>query len=263
MISSARRGDVYVARIARPPHNSLDDDLATAIETALDACISERCTVLHLRSDEPSFCAGTETRRLSAWVEQGADALESDNARFDALFRRLETAAPVVLAEIGGPALGAGLGLALACDLRIAATQAKFGVPEAKFGVLPPGGTMMRIARVAGPQTARWLLLTADLVDGNEALRLGLVDRAVPRDALEAAAAALAARIAALSPGALRSAKAVLDAGADPMLSREVSQMRALFTSPPDRERFAAFVARLSGKTERTGQPAQEARTTP
>lgn len=246
MIVVERQGDVRVARLDAPPHNALDEALADAIEGALDDAVSSGSRVLHLRSDATSFCGGAHPSRLDAWLREGADALAADAARFDALFRRLESAPLVVMAEIGGPALGAGLGLALACDLRCAADDARFGVPEAKVGTLPAGGTIARLARVAGSRAARRLLLTGELPSGETAFALGLADWIVPKSELAAFAAAMATRVATLSPLALAQAKALLAPAPVPDLTGEEASLRALAASVPDRQRFSTFVATLA-----------------
>lgn len=260
MIIQERSAGVNVARIARPPNNALDGALAAALTNALDDAVRAGASVLHLRSDERCFCGGTDPARLQAWLDEGGDAIAADAASFDALFNRLEAAPLVVIAEIGGPALGAGLGLALACDLRIASRDARFGVPEAKVGALPPGGTMARLAAVAGRQAAKRLLFTAELVNGDEAFRLGFVDRVTGPAELPEVARALAARIATLSPTALSGAKAALVEDHGRAVAHETDLLRSLASSAPDRERLSAFLTKLSGSGTSNGKfPARPA----
>lgn len=248
LISVASEGRVLVVRLDRPPHNALDAALADAIDEALDQAIRSDMAVLHLRSDAGGFCGGAHPDRLAAWLDKaaGADALVADGRRFHALFRRIETAPLVVLAEISGMALGAGLGLALACDLRIAGEDARLGVPEARFGVLPAGQTIARIVRIAGPQVARRLLFAGSTINAGEALGLGLVDWIAPAAALAAQAAATAQRIAGLSPLALREAKAIIDTAPADQGNREEAALRALLASAPDHRRLADLVGKLT-----------------
>ncbi|MDQ8031710.1 MAG: enoyl-CoA hydratase/isomerase family protein, partial [Bordetella sp.] len=138
--------------------------------------------------------------------------LRSDGERWDRLFRRIEQSPVVVLAEIKGNALGAGLGLALACDLRMGAGTARIGVPEVRVGLLPAGRTMDRLVGLAGMGTAQRLLLGGDIIDGVEALRLGLVHWLAEDDQLEAQARSMAQRVAGQSADALRQAKRLLAA---------------------------------------------------
>jgi enoyl-CoA hydratase/carnithine racemase len=202
---------------------------------------------MHLRSAQASFCGGADPQRLRAWHGDAAgDAIAADAARWSALFDRIATSPVVVLAEIGGPALGAGLGLALACDLRMAATSAVFGVPEARFGLLPAGGTMARLALVAGLAVAQRTLLAAQTLDAAEALSHGIVQWVVKPEELAAKAAALAGRVSLLSPLALAEAKAVLATEPATRIAREDTALRRLVASAPDRARVAALFERLS-----------------
>ena len=194
MVSAAIHGRVLVASLDRPPHNALDAAMADAIDDALDQAISADMAVLHLRSDAGGFCGGAHPDRLAAWLDEaaGADALVADGRQWHALFCRIETAPLVVLAEISGMALGAGLGLALACDLRIAGEDAKLGVPEARFGLLPAGQTM---ARINGSPGSRWRAVCcspATPSTPSEALGLGLVDWIAPTSRAGAQATAIA-----------------------------------------------------------------------
>jgi enoyl-CoA hydratase/carnithine racemase len=119
----------------------------------------------------------------------------------------LEASPVVSIAEIGGAAMGGGLELALACDLRIASAIAKLGLPEARLGLLPGAGGTQRLTRICGEATAKRLILGAQAVDGAEAARLGIVQWAVPPEALPARAMQLAQDLAALPPESLAACK--------------------------------------------------------
>ena len=115
------------------------------------------------------------------------------------------------IAAIRGYALGGGLQLALACDLRIATRGAKLALPEHRYGLLPDLGGTYWLPRIVGPAKAKELVFTGDTIDAEEALRIGLVNRLVGDGDLEAAATALAERIAGQPPIAVRGAKRALD----------------------------------------------------
>jgi enoyl-CoA hydratase len=119
------------------------------------------------------------------------------------------------IASISGFALGGGCELALACDLRIASTRAKFGQPEILLGIIPGGGGTQRLARLVGPSRAKDLIFSGRQVGATEALAMGLVDRVVEPDELEAAATTWAAELAAGPGEALGIAKRVIDDGLD------------------------------------------------
>lgn len=119
------------------------------------------------------------------------------------------------IAAVSGFALGGGCELAMACDLRIASTRARFGQPEILLGIIPGGGGTQRLARLVGPARAKDLVLSGRQIDAAEALRIGLVDRVVEPDELDAAARSWAGELAAGPAAAMRMAKALIDGGLD------------------------------------------------
>jgi enoyl-CoA hydratase len=150
------------------------------------------------------------------------------------------------IAMINGFALGGGCELALACDMRVAADTAKLGQPEVNLGIIPGGGGTQRLPRLVGTGQAMRLVLSGDLVDAAEALRIGLVDLVVPAAELREATLALAARIAARSPVAVRAAKAAVRAAAEMPLSAGLAYETELFVtcfgSDDRREGVRAFL---------------------
>lgn len=129
---------------------------------------------------------------------------------FYALFLSLRELPQPTVAALGGAAIGAGLAVALACDLRIAARDAKLGLNFTRLGIHPGMGSSWALPRLVGPAHAADLLLTGRLVDGTEAERIGLVNRAVPRDEVLPVALGLAAEIAANGPLAVRGTRRAL-----------------------------------------------------
>jgi enoyl-CoA hydratase/carnithine racemase len=204
--------------------------------------------VLHLRSDQKAFCAGADLAEMRERfaAADGVEAMVGTAAGMQRVFARLEALPQVTLAEIGGAALGGGLELALACDLRIAACEAKLGLPEVRLGLVPGAGGTQRLTRLAGHATAARIILCAEPLDGTTAQALGVVQWAVPRAALEARAAEIAARIAALPGEALRACKSCIVAAADPArdgYAEELAQSRLLYGNRTTRQRVAAFLA--------------------
>src|SRR5262249_11762756 len=126
------------------------------------------------------------------------------------LMHRLEDLPLPVLAAVNGFALGGGLELALACDLMVAADTAKFGQPEINLGIIPGFGGTQRLARRIGNAAARWLIYSGEMIDAAEAMRLGLVNRVVPRGDLAATARQIAQALAAKPPVGLQQAKAAI-----------------------------------------------------
>jgi enoyl-CoA hydratase len=250
LVHRSRSAGVLTLTMARAPVNALSHALVDALEEALDAaCADNTLTVVHLRSACRVFCAGADLALMAQSIAtpEGLERMLAFVERLQRLATRLETAPVVTLAEIGGAALGGGFEMALACDLRIAAHEAKLGLPEAGLGLLAAAGGTQRLTRLVGPGLAKRLILGAEIVDGAAAERLGLVQWAVPRDALAGAACALANRIAVLPRQALGAAKqciaAALDAQRDGF-AEEIAHTRHLYQQAPTRDRVEAFLAR-------------------
>lgn len=251
-VTTERRDHVLVATLARPPVNALDEALLAALEQALDAAVADAAvTVLHLRSAQKAFCAGADLAFLRDCLDtpEGTETMVALVRRMQALFARLEAAPLVTLAEIGGAALGGGFELALACDLRMSAVEARLGLPEAGLGLLPGAGGTQRLTRLVGAGLARRLILGAETPSGAEAAALGLVQWALPRAELPAAAAALAARLAGLPRQALAENKHCIELAAaqgEAGYAAELEGTRRLYQDPETRRRVSDFLARSS-----------------
>lgn len=253
MFAAAWQGSVLTLTLCRPPVNAISEAWLAAFSAELDRI--ERnpdCRLLHIRSAEKTFCAGADLDEMRARIAaaDGPDRTFAYVAGIQRLFERLERLPVVTLAEIGGAAMGGGLELALACDLRIAAAEAKLGLPEAQLGLIPGAGGTQRLARVCGPATAARLILTAEVVDGAAAERLGLVHWAVPRAALAGQAQALAERIAQLPSRALAASKRCLAASRPERdgFAQELEFTRLLLSEPETRRRVDAFFARAAAR---------------
>ncbi|MBM3556828.1 MAG: enoyl-CoA hydratase/isomerase family protein [Alphaproteobacteria bacterium] len=242
-------GRVATLTLDRPPVNAISDAWVAAFHARLDDLARrDDWQVLHIRSACKVFCAGADLAEVKARSEanDGGAATAAATKAFQVLFARIEALPQVSLAEIGGTALGGGFELALACDLRIAAEEAKLGLPETRLGLLPGAGGTQRLTRLAGPAIAARIILSADVVDGKTAERLGLVQWAVPGTCLAEEAAAIAARTAGLHPGALAACKACIsDAQFATQLGydREVAATRNLAQTDETKERVRAFLA--------------------
>ena len=260
MIKIESSGPVLVATLQRSQQNTIDDRLVAAIEGALSQAEQGGATLLHLRSASQHFCGGADPARVRAWLgDAGADALLADSRRWAQLFERIESAPLIVMAEMRGNALGAGLGLALACDLRMASAASRIGVPEVRVGLLPAGMTVHRLAAIAGPVAAQRLLLAGELIDGAEAHRLGLVHWVVADGELATQAAARAQQVARQSPAALREAKHVLAATrggeAHATLAAENLAFERLIADEEPRQRIGALLGRLEAAARRDAPP--------
>jgi enoyl-CoA hydratase len=210
MIELSRRGRVAVATLSRPPVNAIDDALIAALHGVLDRLAQDGdWQVLHLRSAQKVFAAGADLDLIRSWKDAPvpAAALGGYIERLQGLYHRIEHLSQITLCEIAGAAMGGGYELALSCDLRIAAEEAKIGLPEVGIGLMPGAGGTQRLTRLCGRGVAARIILGCEPVDGRTAATLGMVEWAVPRARLEEEARAIADRIAALPEHALRASK--------------------------------------------------------
>lgn len=250
LLTVQQTGRVLVATLSRPPVNALNDELIAQLDAVLDQAIAnENVTVLHLRSDQKAFCAGADLALMQRCfaTPDGPDAMVDVVRQMQRLFARLENAPVITLAEIGGAAMGGGLELALACDFRVAALQARMGLPEVRLGLVPAAGGTQRLTRLCGPGIAKRLILGGEQVDGAQAEQLGLVHWTQPREQLPAWTTELAQRIAASPRAALAANKrcigAALDAGRDGF-AEEIAETRQLYDHPETRRKVAEFLGK-------------------
>jgi len=222
--------------------NALNGAMADALENALDRIASmDDVTVLVVAGRGRAFCAGNDIAEMATLT---GDAAETLARRFAVIMDRFGHLPQVTLAAIDGHALGGGLMLAAAQDLRIASDRARFGLPEVTLG-FNPGYGIARLLDVAGGAHARDLMLTGRTIHATEALRMGLVNRVVAPPTLEAAAATWAAEIARSPRAGLAATKEIVAGIRAGRLGREPEAYgAALRTSPEARARIEAFVAR-------------------
>ena len=164
-------------------------------------------------SGERSFAAGADIGELNAL--QGAVAGAALARSGQALTLQIERMRTPTLAAVNGFALGGGCELAMACDIRIASENAKFGQPEVTLGLLPGYGGTQRASRLLGRGMAMYLCLSGEMLDAAAALRVGLVEKVVPAAEVLPEAKRIAAVIASKAPLAVAAAKRAIDAGAD------------------------------------------------
>lgn len=167
----------------------------------------EDVRVVITRGEGRAFCAGSDLREIASLSAGDARATEQKHA--DA-FALLDILPQPTIAAVHGFALGGGLGLALYHDFRVAAETATLGMPEVELGWTPPWA-VGRLVDLVGGSNARWLLLTSSRLSAAEAQRLGLVNQVVAEQELAASVEALAQKLAAISPTALRRTKAILN----------------------------------------------------
>ena len=236
-------GGVLRLTLNRPDAlNALNRDLTAALEQALDRVAADTdARVLLVTGRGRAFCAGNDIKEMETFTGEDAEALASRHA---VLMDRFAALPQVTLAAIDGHALGGGLMLAVAQDLRIASDRARFGLPEVTLGFNPAYG-IARLLDIAGGAHGRDLLLTGRTIHASEALRMGLVNRVVAPPTLEASALKWASEIAASPLEGLASTKQIVAAIRAGAPGREPkSYGAALKTSPAARARIKAFAER-------------------
>jgi enoyl-CoA hydratase len=249
MITLAVAERIATVTLARPPVNAFNAEMFAAFHGILDG-LSKRSdwSVLHIRSALKVFSGGADLAEISTRfaAPDKMEAAAKVTKPFQELFQRISDLPQVSLAEIGGAAMGGGYELALGCDLRIAANEAKLGLPEPGLGLLPGGGGTQRLTWIAGPAVAARIILTAEAVDGKTARELAMVQWAVPRADLEGEARRLAQRVAGLHPLSLAACKVCIRLARDPErngFAAETDWTGRLLATEETQKRVADFLA--------------------
>ncbi|MCC6313724.1 MAG: enoyl-CoA hydratase/isomerase family protein [Thermomicrobiales bacterium] len=247
-IDVARDGYVATVTIDRPEAlNAFDaphlEALLALLRTLRDDR-SVRCAIVTGAGDR-AFSAGADIKRMATFGPREGRAFA---ALGHAVTKAIETLPQPVIAAVNGYAFGGGCELALACDIRICSENAAFAQPEVTLGIPPGWGGTQRMPRVVGPGIAAEIIFTGRRVGAAEALRIGLVNAVYPADRLPHEAQALAARIAANSPRAVRAAKAAMSRAfsGEPAagLNSELDLFGAAFATDDQTIGMEAFIAK-------------------
>ncbi|HVX32776.1 MAG TPA: enoyl-CoA hydratase/isomerase family protein [Solirubrobacterales bacterium] len=252
-VEVSRRGHVAILRLSNPERrNVLDVPTATALQEAVERLGRDphvRCVVI--AGSDGVFAAGADIRELEAASTEENLAY---NRRLRASVNAVAALPMPTIAALDGHAIGGGLELALACLLRVAAAEAKLGLPEVKLGVIPATGGLARLPLLIPRAAAAELALTGDLITGAEAKELGLVNYAVPAAEVLDRALELADKIARVAP---LSAQAIVESlGRDGNLPiadanlRVEDRLAALLASSDRREGARAFLERREPRFE-------------
>lgn len=229
--------------------NALVPGMQEGFEEALAKAAEPGVKALFLRGAGRAFCAGGDLGWISTALAEGRwPELESLLDLGAAVAHGLAILPKPVVAVVHGPAAGAGMSLALCADLRLATPEAAFGMAFVKVGLHPDWGGSVMLSRLVNPSLAAELMMTGETLDAARAQALGLVNRIVPADQLEAAVEALAQRLAAGPAETLARIKATLlrNQGLDAetlraRLQAEGAQMKAAMRHPDAKEGLAAF----------------------
>lgn len=222
MIGTERIGHVLLVELQRPPHNFFSLEMLDSLADALHEASSDldvRCAVV--ASQGRSFCAGADF----SGTDEGAAGLSSTERLYAAAARLCETDLPWI-AAVHGPAIGGGLGLALAANLRVTCPEARFAANFVKLGIHQGFGISVTLPELVGPSKASMLLLTGRRIGGEEATAIGLADLCVPAEEVRSAALALADEIATGAPLSIRAINRTLREGLADRV-RQVTRLEA------------------------------------
>jgi enoyl-CoA hydratase len=229
IVLSHREGGTAILTINRPDKlNALSHDTFVALRTAVEEAIADAAVhaIIITGAGEKAFVAGADIGELS--TQNPVSGQEFSRFGQD-VFTLIEQSPKPVIAAVNGFALGGGCELTLACHIRVAAENARFGQPEVNLGIIPGYGGTQRLARIVGMGRATELIVTGAMIDAQEALRIGLVNRIAPKGGALDAARELAAQIASRSAVAVRFALAALRAVPQMGLTEGLAQEAALF----------------------------------
>jgi len=249
-ILAERRGRVGLITLNRPQAlNALNDALMNELGEALaDFDADEGIGAMVVTGGAKAFAAGADIGAMKDWGYM--DVYKSEYITRN--WERMRSVRKPVIAAVAGYALGGGCELAMMCDILIAADTAKFGQPEIKLGVIPGAGGTQRLPRAVGKAKAMDLILTARMMDAQEAERAGLVSRVVPAERLLDEALAVAAQIAEFSLPAVMMAKEAIGRAYEAPLAEGVLFERrlfhALFATQDQKEGMAAFLEKRKPK---------------
>ena len=253
LILTERRDRVGILTINRPKTlNALNTPTLLALEQAFGEL--EQDDQIHVivitGAGDRAFVAGGDIAEMDS--REGIAHYQAFAEDIHRALRAVEASDKPTLAAVNGWALGGGTELVLATDIRVAATTARFGLPEIGLGLFPGAGGSQRLIRQIGLCRAKELMFTGDQIDAEEAVRVGLVNRAVPKDQLMAETMELARKIAGKSPLVLKLLKRNLRAGADmPLnaaLAHEQAMISLVFDTRDAHEGMAAFVEKREAK---------------
>lgn len=233
---------IAVITIDAPPVNALDKNVLNNLEKAINQIEDYINVVIVTGAGTKAFVAGADIREFPDLTPAEGEAL---TLRGQEVFTKLSHLKQPVIAAIDGFALGGGLELALACDIRIASASSTFGLPEVKLGIIPGYGGTQRLSRLIGLGKAMQILFSGDFVAAPEAYRIGLIEEMTEGNVLEEAKK-LAATISSRGPIAVQTAKKVMLQGIDMSLedglTLEAKQFGVICETEDKAEGVAAFL---------------------
>ena len=225
-----KNGHIGVITVSREKAlNALNTEVLTELGQVLDQVEQDRdvyCVIVTGAGDK-AFVAGADVFEMK---DLGPEQTAEFGSLGNRVFRKIEQLRVPAIAAVNGFALGGGLELALACDIRIASDNGVFGFPEVSLGIIPGYGGTQRLPRLIGVSAAKKLLFSAMRIKADEAYKLGIVDEVVSIDDLMDKAYKLAGKIASQAPIAVSNAKKAVDRGLNPNMDDALGVETALFS---------------------------------
>ena len=223
---------------------ALNSEVLDALDQTLDQVDLETVRCLGITgAGQKSFVAGADIGEMSTLTKAEGEAF---GKKGNDIFRKIETFPVPVIAAVNGFALGGGCELALACDFRFASDNAKFGQPEVNYGIIPGFGGSQRLARLIGTGEAKEMIYTGSMIDAEEALRIGLINRITTQENLIPECEAILRKIMSKAPMAIASAKNAINTGMNmdlrSGLAYEAQVFGSCFATRDQKEGMAAFL---------------------
>ena len=242
-LSDQRRCQFAKIVFNSPPVNSLSPTLLSSLSDAINQAHEEGCRAILFTGAGKTFVAGADISVMQTFSpKEAAEFIEKGQA----IMNKLENSALITLAAINGFALGGGLELALACDIRILSDKATVGLPEVGLGVVPAFGGTQRLSRVVGEGNAKYFILTGNHITPEQALRTGIAQEVVPHDQLLAKSEMKIKKILSNGPLAVSSAKYLVHSSFDAQLEQgflnEKEHFCKLFEAGEANEGLSAFI---------------------
>ncbi|PKM78637.1 MAG: enoyl-CoA hydratase [Firmicutes bacterium HGW-Firmicutes-15] len=244
-ISITKEGAVGILTLNRPEIlNAINDELISELSIAIDRIAQdEQIRVMILTGGNKVFAAGGD---IKAMLEFGPLQAKKFVTPIHKVFNQITEMPKPTIAAICGFALGGGVEMALTCDFRIAADNAKFGFPEINLGIFPAAGGSQRLPRLIGMAKAKELMFTGDTIDAGAALAIGLVNQVVPREELMERAMKLAEKLSSKPPITIKNLKEsmhnVFNTDINMGLNMEIEKFCSLFASEDQKEGMGAFI---------------------
>jgi enoyl-CoA hydratase len=233
-VEVSRDAGAAVLRLSAPPLNLLTQDLRRAIREAVEAAEADPRVRAIVLTGAPQFCAGADLKEFGARSDPAVAEAHCRNGH--AMTLRLVSCDKPLIAAIEGACLGGGLEIALCCDLRIAARDAKLGLPEIRRGIFPGTGGIPLLERLIGPVRTKSLVLTGDIFEAASALADGIIDQRTEPGAALSAALEAAHRLAAQPAASAQAIKRLADAEFRTRLTHRLETERSEYIAACQRQ---------------------------